>query len=68
MINEKPSLHNHPVKVSNRNRKGTEQALIIINAEVSDQGKLLSTSPVTERMVVALQKGINTYSPKENKY
>ena len=64
MINEKPSLHNHPVKVSNRNRKGTEQALIIINAEVSDQGKLLSTSPVTERMVVALQKGINTYSPK----
>ena len=41
-----------------------EQALIIINAEVNDRGQLISASPVTSRMVTALQKGIATYSPQ----
>ena len=41
-----------------------EQALIIINAEVNDKGQLISASPVTERMVTALQKGIAKYSPQ----
>lgn len=41
-----------------------EQALIIINAEVNDNGQLLSASPVTERMSDALQQGIATYSPE----
>ena len=41
-----------------------EQALIIINAEVNDKGQLISASPVTSRMVTALQNGIATYSPQ----
>ena len=41
-----------------------EQALIIINAEVNDNKQLISASPVTERMVTALQKGIAKYSPE----
>ncbi|VEP16707.1 conserved hypothetical protein [Hyella patelloides LEGE 07179] len=41
-----------------------EQALIIINAEVNEKGQLISASPVTERMVTALQKGIAKYSPQ----
>ena len=43
-----------------------EQALIITNAEVNDRGQLISASPVTERMVTALQNGISTYSPHAN--
>jgi hypothetical protein len=43
-----------------------EQALIIINAEVNDQGQLISATPVTERMVTALRNGITTYSPHTN--
>ena len=39
-----------------------EKILIIVNAEVSEQGKLISASPVTERMVAALRKGIAAYS------
>lgn len=39
-----------------------EKILIIVNAEVSEQGKLISASPVTERMVTAVRKGIATYS------
>ncbi|MEM8827754.1 MAG: hypothetical protein AAGE96_00165 [Cyanobacteria bacterium P01_G01_bin.19] len=35
-----------------------EKVVIIINAEVSDQGKLLSASPVTQKMVEALQQSI----------
>lgn len=41
-----------------------EQALIIINAEVNDKKQLISASPVTERMVTALQRGIAKYSPE----
>lgn len=43
---------------------GMEQALIIVNAEVNDNKQLISASPVTERMVTALQRGIVKYSPK----
>ncbi len=39
-----------------------EKVLIIINAEVNEQGQLTSASPVTERMVKALKKGIINYS------
>lgn len=35
-----------------------EKVVIIINAEVSDQGKLISASPVTQKMVEALQRSI----------
>jgi hypothetical protein len=37
--------------------------VIIINAEITGNG-LISTSPVTERMVKALKKAISTYSPQ----
>lgn len=40
-----------------------EKALIIINAEVSEEGKIISASPVTERMVIALKRGIYANSP-----
>lgn len=40
------------------NGRGMEKVVIIINAEVSDQGKLLSASPVTQKMVEALQASI----------
>ncbi|ELS04473.1 hypothetical protein Xen7305DRAFT_00042070 [Xenococcus sp. PCC 7305] len=40
-----------------------EKALIIINAEVSEEGKIISASPVTERMVIALKRGIHANSP-----
>lgn len=40
-----------------------EKALIIINAEVDQEGKIISASPVTERMVVALKRGIHANSP-----
>ena len=39
-----------------------EKILIIVNAEVNEQGKLISASPVTQRMVAAIRKGISTYS------
>ncbi len=39
-----------------------EKVLIIINAEVNEQGQLTSASPVTERMVKALKQGIINYS------
>ena len=42
--------------------KGMEKVVIIINAEVSEQGKLLSASPVTQKMVEALQSSIAKYS------
>jgi hypothetical protein len=40
-----------------------EKVVIIINAEVDDQGQLLSTSPVTQKMVEALQRNILETSP-----
>ena len=40
-----------------------EKALIIINAEVNEEGKIISASPVTERMVIALKRGIYANSP-----
>ena len=40
-----------------------EQVVIIINAEVSDKGKLISASPVTQKMVEALQRSIAEFSP-----
>ena len=40
------------------NGRGMEKVVIIINAEVSDQGKLISASPVTQKMVEALQLSI----------
>lgn len=40
-----------------------EKALIIINAEVNEEGKIISASPVTERMVIALKRGIHANSP-----
>jgi hypothetical protein len=39
-----------------------EKVVIIINAEVSEQGKLISASPVTQKMVEALQRSIVEYS------
>lgn len=38
--------------------RGMEKVVIIINAEVSEQGKLVSASPVTQKMVEALQRSI----------
>ena len=40
------------------NGRGMEKVVIIINAEVSEQGKLISASPVTQKMVEALQHSI----------
>ncbi|MEL6441730.1 MAG: hypothetical protein AAFQ80_21060 [Cyanobacteria bacterium J06621_8] len=42
-----------------------EKVVIIINAEVSDQGKLLSASPVTQKMVEALRSSIAKSSPSK---
>ncbi|WP_019508690.1 hypothetical protein [Pleurocapsa sp. PCC 7319] len=39
-----------------------EKVVIIINAEVSEQGKLISASPVTQKMVEALKHSIAQYS------
>ena len=33
--------------------RGMEKVVIIINAEVSEKGKLISASPVTQKMVEA---------------
>ena len=38
--------------------RGMEKVVIIINAEVSEQGKLISASPVTQKMVEALKQSI----------
>ena len=43
--------------------RGMEKVVIIINAEVSDQGKLISASPVTQKMVEALHQSIAKHSP-----
>ena len=40
-----------------------EKVVIIINAEVSDRGQLISASPVTQKMVEALQRSIAKHSP-----
>ena len=45
------------------NGRGMEKVVIIINAEVSDLGQLLSASPVTQKMVEALQRSIVEESP-----
>lgn len=42
--------------------RGMEKVVIIINADVSEQGKLISASPVTQKMVEALQESIARYS------
>ncbi len=44
--------------------RGMEKVVIIINAEVSDQGQLISASPVTQKMVEALQRSIANSSSK----
>lgn len=38
--------------------RGMEKVVIIINADVSEQGKLISASPVTQKMVEALKQSI----------
>ena len=43
--------------------RGMEKVVIIINAEVSDKGKIISASPVTQKMVEALQRSITESSP-----
>ena len=45
------------------NGRGMEKVVIIINAEVGDRGQLLSASPVTQKMVEALQRSIVEESP-----
>ena len=45
------------------NGRGMEKVVIIINAEVSGRGQLLSASPVTQKMVEALQRSIVEESP-----
>ena len=42
--------------------RGMEKVVIIINAEVDEQGKFLSAAPVTERMVEALKRSISASS------
>lgn len=44
------------------NRSG--RVAIIINAKVKQEGRLIATSPVTERMVWALKRAIARYSPE----
>ena len=39
-----------------------EKVVIIINAEVSDRGQLISASPVTQKMVEALRRSIEEHS------
>ena len=43
-----------------------EKVVIIINAEVSDLGKIVSASPVTQKMVEALQRSIVRHSPHKD--
>lgn len=51
--------------ISHNYRRGMKKVVIIINAEVSEQGKLISASPVTQKMVEALKQSItkNSSSP-----
>ena len=44
------------------NERRMEKVVIIINAEVSDRGKLISASPVTQKMVEGLQRSIEEHS------
>ena len=44
------------------NQRRMEKVVIIINAEVSDRGKIISASPVTQKMVEALQRSIEKHS------
>ena len=50
---------------SHNDGRGMEKVVIIINAEVSEQGQLLSASPVTQKMVEALQHSIKKHSPSK---
>lgn len=50
---------------SHNDGRGMEKVVIIINADVSDQGKLVSASPVTQKMVEALQHSIAEHSPSK---
>ena len=50
--------------VSHNYGKGMEKVIIIINAEVNEQGQLISASPVTQRMVEALKQSITALSPE----
>ncbi len=50
--------------VSNKYVKGMEKVVIIINAEVNQEGKFISASPVTQRMVEALKQNIAIISPQ----
>jgi hypothetical protein len=61
---EKINSEDYPTAAFYNHGRGMEQALIIINAEVNEKGQLISASPVTEKMVTALQKGIAKYSPQ----
>ena len=45
------------------NERGMEKVVIIINADVSDRGQLIAASPVTQKMVEALQRSIAEESP-----
>ena len=40
------------------------KVLIIVNAEVKEAGKIIATSPVTEKMVAALKRAIAANSPE----
>jgi hypothetical protein len=50
------------VAVLDNHGRGMKKVLIIVNAEVNEQGKTISGSPVTEKMVAALKQGIATNS------
>lgn len=39
------------------------KAIIIVNAEVRDTGKIIASSPATEQMVAALKRAIASHSP-----
>ena len=42
--------------------RGMKKVVIIVNAEVNEQGKLISASPVTQKMVEALNQSIASCS------
>ena len=42
--------------------RGMEKVVIIINADVSDRGEIIAASPVTQKMVEALQRSIGSES------
>lgn len=41
---------------------GMSKVLIVVNAEVTETGKIIAASPATEKMVTAIRRGIATYS------